>query len=82
MSQLLSCGVAHVVSGPVNICVQSRKSSRGRLERTHPTALSSQSSEAQVRAFSPGPRWGELESPCCFSEGDERCLGVPAVVCS
>lgn len=82
MSQLPSWGVARVVSDPVNICVQSRKSSRGRLERAHPTALSGQSSKAQLRAFSPGQHWGELESPQCFSDGDEGCAGVPAVVCS
>lgn len=68
--KLRSCSC---VSDPVNICVQSRKSWRGRLERPHPTALSGESSEARVRPFSPGPRWGESESPHSFSEGDERC---------
>lgn len=32
VSLLPGCGIAHVVSDPVNICVQSRKSLRGRLE--------------------------------------------------
>lgn len=62
MCWLPSCGVACVVSDSVNICVQSRKSSRGRSEWSHPTALPSQRGKAQGRDFSPGQPWGELES--------------------
>lgn len=80
MCWLPSCGVACVVSDSVNICVQSRKSSRGRSEWSHPTALPSQSGKAQGRDFSPGQPWGELES--LVAEGAEGCVGVPAVVCS
>lgn len=64
-----SCGIAYIVFDSVNICVQSRKSSRGRLEWSHPIALPSQRGKAQGRAFSPGQPWGELES--VFSEGAE-----------
>lgn len=68
MSQLPSCGVAHV-SDPVNICVQSRKSSRGGLERAHPTALSSQRSKARVRAFSLGNTGESLNHRAVFLKG-------------
>jgi len=40
-----------------------------------PTALPSQRSKAQVRAFSPGPCRGELKVLRCVSEGNEGCAG-------
>lgn len=69
-----SCGIAYIVFDSVNICVQSRKSSRGRSEWSHPIALPSQRGKAQGRAFSPGESWNQ-----CFLKGWG---GVPAVVCS
>lgn len=57
---LPSCGIACVVSDSVNICMQSRKSSRGRLEWSHSTPQSE--GQGSGHGFSPGQPWEELES--------------------